>query len=172
MIEFQTVGSMDIATRARRNALMLLLAAMALRAIIPVGYMPGSLDGGLLFEMCPEGMPTAMVQALGGKHHHGGGDNEAANWATKTEVIGYAQQDKVSAFNGEQPSAGYGVLNASATWNPWETVRLEVRIDNLFDRSYQNHLVGVNRVVGSDIPVGSRLYGLGRSLSAGLVIIF
>ena len=78
MIEFQTVGSMDIVVRARRNALTLLLAAMALRAIIPVGYMPGSLGGELLFEMCPEGMPTAMVQALGGKHHHGGGDDEAA----------------------------------------------------------------------------------------------
>jgi iron complex outermembrane receptor protein len=96
----------------------------------------------------------------------------ATNWAAKTEVIGYAQQDKVSAFNGEQPSAGYGVLNASASWNPWEAVRLEARIDNLFDRSYQDHLAGVNRVVGSDIPVGSRLYGLGRSLSAGLIISF
>jgi hypothetical protein len=78
MIEFQTAEPMDIVARARRNALMLLLAAIALRAIIPVGYMPGSLGGELLFEMCPEGMPSAMVQALGGKHHHGGGDDEAA----------------------------------------------------------------------------------------------
>ena len=78
MIEFQTVEPMDIVARAYRNALMLLLAAIAFRAIIPVGYMPGSLGGELLFEMCPEGMPSAMVQALGGKHHHGGGDDEAA----------------------------------------------------------------------------------------------
>ena len=96
----------------------------------------------------------------------------AANWAAKTEVIGYAQQDKVSAFNGEQPSAGYGVLNASATWNPWEAVRLEGRVDNLFDRSYQNHLAGVNRVAGSDIPVGTKLYGAERTFSAGLIVSF
>jgi iron complex outermembrane receptor protein len=95
----------------------------------------------------------------------------AANWAAKTELIGYAQQDKVSSFNDEQPSAGYGILNLSAVWNPWQAVRLEVRADNLFDRSYQNHLAGVNRVTG-DIPAGTRLYGAGRTLSAGLVITF
>ena len=44
--------------------------------------------------------------------------------------------------------------------------------DNLFDRSYQNHLAGVNRVVGSDIPVGTKLYGAERTFSAGLVVSF
>ena len=96
----------------------------------------------------------------------------AANWAAKTEIIGYAQQDKVSAFNDEQPSAGYGILNMSAVWNPWQAVRMEVRADNLFDRSYQYHVAGVNRVAGSDIPVGTRLYGAGRTLGVGLVITF
>ena len=58
------------AIAAHRKALLLLLAALALRAVIPIGYMPGSLGGELLFEMCPDGMPSAMVQALGGEHHH------------------------------------------------------------------------------------------------------
>ena len=96
----------------------------------------------------------------------------ASSWAAKTEIIGYAQQDKVSSFNDEQPSAGYGILNMSAVWSPWQSVRLEARADNLFDRSYQNHMAGVNRVAGSDIPAGTRLYGAGRTLSAGLVITF
>ena len=96
----------------------------------------------------------------------------ASNWAAKTEIIGYAQQDKVSSFNDEQPSAGYGILNMSAVWSPWQSIRLEARADNLFDRSYQNHLAGVNRVAGSDIPAGTRLYGAGRTLSAGLVVTF
>ena len=96
----------------------------------------------------------------------------ASNWAAKTEIIGYAQQDKVSSFNDEQPSAGYGILNMSAVWSPWQSIRLEARADNLFDRSYQNHMAGVNRVAGSDIPAGTRLYGAGRTLSAGLVITF
>ena len=62
----------------RRNTLILLLAAMALRALMPVGYMPGSLSSGLLFELCPDGMPAGFVQALGGQHHHGAGDDDAA----------------------------------------------------------------------------------------------
>ena len=60
---------MDFVTTTRRSAVMLLLAAMALRAVMPVGYMVGTLGGDLLFELCPEGMPSAMVQALGGEHH-------------------------------------------------------------------------------------------------------
>jgi hypothetical protein len=59
---------------AHRKVFLSLLAALALRAVIPIGYMPGSLGGELLFEMCPDGMPSAMVQALGGEHHHHGDD--------------------------------------------------------------------------------------------------
>jgi len=69
---------MDFITTTRRSAVMLLLAAMALRAVMPVGYMVGTLGGDLLFELCPEGMPSAMVQALGGEHHHGSSDDEAS----------------------------------------------------------------------------------------------
>ena len=57
---------------------MLLLAAMALRAVMPVGYMVGTLGGDLLFEMCPDGMPSAMVRSLDGEHHHGGDDDAAS----------------------------------------------------------------------------------------------
>jgi len=57
-----------------RKVFLSLLAALALRAVIPIGYMPGYLGGELLFEMCPDGMPSAMVQALGGEHHHHGDD--------------------------------------------------------------------------------------------------
>jgi iron complex outermembrane receptor protein len=93
-------------------------------------------------------------------------------WAVKSEVVGYAEQDKVSAYNGEQQSAGFGLLNASVSWSPLEFVRLEARVDNLLDRSYQDHLAGVNRVTGSDIPAGVRLYGPERTLSVGVVVSF
>ena len=69
---------MDFITTMRRPAVMLLLAAMALRAVMPVGYMVGTLGGDLLFEMCPEGMPSTMVRALGDEHHHGA-DADAAS---------------------------------------------------------------------------------------------
>ena len=96
----------------------------------------------------------------------------APSWVLKTEVVGYARQTKVAAFNDEQPSAGYGLVNVSVSWNPVENVRLEAQLDNLLDRSYQDHLAGVNRVMGSEIPIGTRLFGPERTFSAGIVLSF
>jgi hypothetical protein len=80
---------MNLVTTVGRNSLLLLLAAMALRAIVPVGYMPGSLGGDLLFEMCPDGMPAAIVQALGGEHHHGGGDDGSTTSSVEQCPMGH-----------------------------------------------------------------------------------
>jgi hypothetical protein len=55
----------------RQHALLLAaLAMLSLRALTPAGYMPGSPGSGLLFELCPAGMPADVMQALGGGHHH------------------------------------------------------------------------------------------------------
>ena len=43
---------------------------LSVRALTPAGYMPGSPASGLLYELCPAGMPAAVMQALGGGHHH------------------------------------------------------------------------------------------------------
>jgi len=59
-----------------RKPLLLLLAVIALRSIIPAGYMPGSLDSGLLFVLCPDGMPSAFMQELVGHDHHGSSAGE------------------------------------------------------------------------------------------------
>jgi iron complex outermembrane receptor protein len=92
--------------------------------------------------------------------------------AVTAEVIAYSSQDKVSAFNDEQPTPGYALTNLELTWYPTESLRLEARVDNLFDRAYQDHVAGINRASGSDIPVGARLYGAGRTVTAGAVWAF
>jgi iron complex outermembrane receptor protein len=92
--------------------------------------------------------------------------------AVTTQVVAYAGQDHVAAFNDEQPTPGYGLVNAFLVWNPTESLRVEARVDNLFDTANQHHLAGINRARGSEIPVGERLYGAGRTLTAGLVYEF
>ncbi len=74
-----------------------------------------------------------------------------------------SRQNKVSMTNDEQQSAGYGVINLDVQYfvDPQLTVRAGV--DNLFDRSYQTHLSGYNRVKGTDIPVMSRIPAEGIS---------
>lgn len=67
---------------------MLLIAALAmlsLRALAPDGYMPGSKDSGLLYELCPSGMPAEIMQALSADshhHHHGGQANGDESYPT------------------------------------------------------------------------------------------
>ena len=107
--------------------------------------------------------PTPAVD-LGGMIEMRGGSGPAIGWHTRVRGA--------PAFNGEQPSAGYGLLNATLTWNPREFLRLEAQVDNLLDRSYQDHLAGVNRVRESAIPVGDRLFGPERTVSAGVVVSF
>jgi iron complex outermembrane receptor protein len=88
------------------------------------------------------------------------------------EVVGYTRQNKVSVFNREQETAGYGIVNALFNWSPIESLRLEARATNLLDKAYQHHTAGINRAGGSDIPVGARLYGMERTISIGAIWSF
>jgi hypothetical protein len=59
--------------RYRSLLIVAALVTLSLRALTPEGYMPGSRESGLLFELCPEGMPAEIMQRLsggGGEHHH------------------------------------------------------------------------------------------------------
>lgn len=96
----------------------------------------------------------------------------ADSWAIKPELVVYARQNKVSSFNNERATPGYELVNIAFSWDPTQSLRMEARIDNLLDETYQDHLVGINRAMGSDIPVGDRLYGAERTLSAGLIFSF
>ena len=62
-----------------------MLALIALRALVPTGYMPASAGTGFLFEMCHDAVPAAVLAAMSGTsshdHHHGvdaGSDHSAA----------------------------------------------------------------------------------------------
>lgn len=59
------------------------LALLALRVITPAGYMPAPAGSGLLFELCPDGLPVAVINSIsGGNHHHhrtAGDDSESGS---------------------------------------------------------------------------------------------
>jgi len=93
-------------------------------------------------------------------------------WSLRGEVIAYDRQDRVSSINGELPTSGYAIVNGQLTWYALPSLRVELHANNLFDRGYQPHLAGVNRVSDVDIPVGERLWGAERTLSIGAVMTF
>jgi hypothetical protein len=56
------------------------VVALALRALIPVGFMPGG-NGQLALQICPEGFPAALLHSPSGHssgHHHEGHDSSGA----------------------------------------------------------------------------------------------
>ncbi len=88
---------------------------------------------------------------------------ETRDWAATLETVMAAEQDEVSATNSEAPTDGYVLLNARGLWQVNERVSFSAGIENLLDQDYEQHLAGYNRNAGSDIAVGDRLPGSGRS---------
>jgi len=79
------------------------------------------------------------------------------------ESIAAAKQDKVSAYNDEQETPGWGIVNLRGGFRLNGTFEFSLGVENLFDRAYQDHLGGYNRVAGSAVPLRERLYGKGRN---------
>jgi iron complex outermembrane receptor protein len=79
------------------------------------------------------------------------------------ESIAAAKQDNVSEYNDEQETPGWGIVNLRGGFKLNGTFDFSLGIENLFDKAYQDHLGGYNRVAGSAVPLRDRLYGKGRN---------
>jgi iron complex outermembrane recepter protein len=99
-------------------------------------------------------------------------DYSASNWSAGIENVLYHKQDKLSDTNGEQETSGYGVVNLSSTWQATEGLQLALGVNNLFDKKYEDHLGGYNRVSNPDIRKGDRLPGYGVNAFARVMYEF
>lgn len=96
-------------------------------------------------------------------------DYQADGWGSSFEVVSYARQNRVSATNLEQKTAGYTVFNLSGNIQPRRDMEIGLGINNLFDRHYIDHLSGYNRAINPDIALRERLPGLGRNIYGRLM---
>ena len=96
---------MSLFATNRQTLLIAAVVALSLRALTPDGYMPGSTHSGLLYELCPEGMPAAIMQALASDrhHHHHGGEDGASVTGTEQCPIGHMLASAVAVDTGAQP---------------------------------------------------------------------
>jgi len=88
------------------------------------------------------------------------------------EALFVAAKNHVSNVRNEIATAGYSLINLRSSYQ-WKQVRLDVGIDNLFDRGYALPLGGAYVGQGSTmsingIPWGIAVPGPGRSIHAGL----
>jgi len=82
----------------------------------------------------------------------------------KIESLLYAKQSKVSSFNDEEKTSGYGIINLLGNHKISQQLTVSAGVENLFDHKHQDHLAGYNRNSDSDVAVGDRLPGAGRNL--------
>ena len=87
---------------------------------------------------------------------------ERDEWSLTVEGEFNASQNKVSATNGEQRSAGYGLLNLYGQYAFRNAgISVTAGVENVLDKTYRPHLNGINRVARSDVAVGARIPGDG-----------
>ncbi len=98
---------------------------------------------------------------------------EGNGYHVKVQQVLMAKQDDLSATNTLDPlnrnnsfkqTDGYNVTNVYLSWFISSNMTFTAGAENLFDEKYMDHLSGFNRVIGNNVPIGSRLLGAGRNL--------
>jgi iron complex outermembrane receptor protein len=115
--------------------------------------------GDNLYNMMPLNARLAV------EHRQGG-------WTGTVEAHLVDAKDRVSRVRNEVRTAGYGLLHLRASY-AWPRLRLDVGVENLFDRLYDDPLGGAyvgqgKTMSGTDVPWGVPVPGLGRSVYARL----
>ena len=109
--------------------------------------------GDNLYNIMPLNLKLALVQRLG-------------SWTNSVETEAVDSKTRVSQVRDEVKTGGYGLLHLRSS-KEWKQVRLDVGIENLFNRFYSLPLGGA--YVGQRTAAwGTPVPGIGRTIYAGL----
>ncbi|MFA5242940.1 MAG: TonB-dependent receptor [Sulfuricella sp.] len=119
--------------------------------------------GDNLYNMMPLNAKLALVQRLG-------------NWTNTAEVHLVGAKEDVSQERNEVKTEGYGLLNLRTSY-AWKQARFDVGVENVFDTFYNYPLGGAytgqgKTMSGTDVPWGTPVPGMGRSIYAGVNVKF
>jgi hypothetical protein len=93
--------------------LPIVMIGLAMRALVPAGYMPGTLGGGPWFELCSDAFPAGFsLQAQAtAHHHHAASDGENTDTAASSDcsfghiVSGAVLPGGIAFFAGDRPAS-------------------------------------------------------------------
>ena len=90
------------------------------------------------------------------------------NWSFTVETVLVGEQNRISRTivldeprSSNAPIPGYGLVNLYASWQRDDRLTVRFGVENAADRRYTDPMAGFNRVTGSVVPVGARVYGAG-----------
>ncbi|MFV0296782.1 MAG: TonB-dependent receptor [Hyphomicrobiaceae bacterium] len=125
-----------------------------------IGYVHGErTDGGDLYHIMPLNAKLELSHKLGG-------------WSNAVQLVAVDDKDRVDLNRNEFRTPGYALVNLKTAYE-WENFRVQLGVDNLFDKLYYDPLGGADyadyKADGGRIgPVP----GMGRSFNAGLTVKF
>ncbi|MDP2265833.1 MAG: TonB-dependent receptor, partial [Thiobacillus sp.] len=119
--------------------------------------------GDNLYHMMPLNAKLALAQSLG-------------RWTNTAEVQMVDAKTRISQVRNEVATPGYALLNLRSSYE-WKHVRLDVDIENVFDKFYLLPLGGAylgqgNSMTTGGVPWGMSLPGKARSLNVALNVHF
>lgn len=115
--------------------------------------------GDNLYNIMPANLKLALVHRLEG-------------WTNTLEVLGVAAKNRISQVRNEMKTPGYGLVNLR-TGVDWKHARIDLGVENLFDRHYFMPLGGAYVGQGPSMTTAGIAWGVpvpgpGRSLNAAL----
>jgi iron complex outermembrane receptor protein len=123
-----------------------------------LGYVRGQrTDGVDLYHVMPVNAKLALDHTLG-------------NWTNTVELQLVGGKNEVSQLHNELTTPAYALLNLRTGYQ-WQNVRVDVGIDNLFDKFYYLPLGGAD-LVSYGTVYGTNVAGQGRSFNSRLTVKF
>lgn len=101
-------------------------------------------------------------------------DHAKGRWHNRAEWELVSAKNDVNDARNEVETSGYGLLHLRTSYE-WQQVRLDLGVENVFDKLYSNPLSGAYTGQGStmgSIPWGITVPGMGRSVYAGMTYSF
>lgn len=116
-----------------------------------------------LYNIMPLNAKLTVTQKLGG-------------WDNSLELVAVKAKTDVSAMRNEIKTPGYALVHLRTSY-AWKTVRLDLGVENLFDKFYHLPTGGAYTGQGTTmsitgVPYGTAVPGMGRSVYAGLNVKF
>jgi iron complex outermembrane receptor protein len=118
--------------------------------------------GDNLYNIMPLNAKLAVEQRVG-------------NWTNTIEAKLVDAKSNVQVLRKELKTGGYGLLNLYSSYE-WKQVRFDVGLENALNKFYTSPLggayVGQGNTMGTGVPYGTSVPGMGRSVNTSLTLKF
>ena len=116
-------------------------------------------DGGALYHMMPLHAKISL-------------DRVSGAWSNGIDIEGVAEKKQVDEMRNEPLTPGYALVDLRTGYNWTKQLHMDLSITNLFDRSYEMPLGGLDVNSADTTHYMSPLMGMGRSFNAALTYKF